>query len=390
MSRLRYRVFISSLGNNTHLHSALPFGDHGEAPFFDGEDVQKVSAPKVCSRWMARAHGRDLLASVKFQGRVRFCGRGLAHGKKMVEVWTRPDSGTGRLAGLCMCGQPLTCPVCSPRVSAFRAAEVADAFDRASSLGWKAHLLVFTAPHKAGSPLLSEIDYWRDAWDEFMASGRASQVLKKQRLGHLGGPEMTYGGNGWHFHRNLVVFHGGKLDLEAHKSRWMGCLGRRYSLAAEQRAFNASEIDTGLRASYVSKIAAEVAWAHGKSSATPLTMLIRSAALVTDCPQWVEAVQAVKARKLSIIRFSRGLRADLGMASEEKDETIAEEAATPTEKLLGYITAGQMRRVIAARAEYRLIQIAQSGLEAVNAFLISIGAGELFGADDFVNNTHQS
>lgn len=373
------------LGNNTDLHSPSPFGDHGEAPFLEGQDIGKVAAPKVCSRWMARAHGRDLLASVKFTGRVRFCGRGLAHGRRMVEVWHRPDSGTGRLSGLCMCGQPLTCPVCSPRVSAFRAAEVADAFDRAAARGWKAHLLVFTAPHKAGSPLLAEIDYWRDAWDEFMAAGKASQRLKKQRLGHLGGPEMTHGSHGWHFHRNLVVFHDGKLDLEAHKSRWMGCLGRRYSLAAEQRAFNASPIDTGVRASYVSKIAAEVAWSHGKASSTPLTMLVRAAAAATDCPEWVEAVHAVKARKLSIIRFSRGLRGELGMASEEKDETIAEEAATPTEKLLGYITAGQMRRVIAARAEYRLLQIAQEGHDAVNIFLLSIGAGELFGSDEYLN-----
>jgi len=181
----------------------------------------------------------------------------------------------------------------------------------------------------------------------------------------------------------LVVFHDGRLDLEAYKSRWMGCLGSRYSLAAELHAFRASSVDTSLRAQYVSKIAAEVAWAHGKeSSQTPLTMLVRSASAAAPCPQWVEAVAAVKARKLSIIRFSRGLRAELGMADEEPDEKIAEEASTPSEKLLGFITSAQMRRVIAARAEYRLLQVAQEGHEAVNVFLLSIGAGELFGPSE--------
>lgn len=380
------------LGKNTDLPSPPPlehsfpssFQDHGEAPFPDGQDIGKTAAPRVCSRWMARAHGRDLLAGVGFQGRVRFCGRGLSHGKKFVEVWSRPDHGVGRLGGLCMCGQPLTCPVCSPRVSAFRAAEVADAFERAAALGWKADLLVMTAPHSAASSLSDEMDFWTDAWEKFLGSGKAAARLRKHRFGHLGGPEMTYGQNGWHFHRNLVVFHDGQLDLEAYRSRWLGCLGKRYTLAAEQHAFRASPIDTALRATYVSKIAAEVAWSHGKASSTPLTMLVRAAAEAASCPQWVEAVHAVKARKLSIIRFSRGLRGGLGMNVEEPDERIAEEAATPTEKLLGVITAGQMRQVIARRAEYRLLQVAQEGEEAVNVFLLSIGAGELFGSVEFL------
>ena len=374
------------LGNNTDLPVPPPFCDHGEAPYFDGNHLSEIVAPKVCSRWMARAHGRDLLASVKFHGRVRFCGRGLAHGKKFVEVYHRPDAGIGRLGGLCMCGQPLTCPVCAPRVSAFRAAEVADAFERAQARGWKADLLVMTAPHKGGNTLNGEMNFWADAWEKFVGSGsQQARRLRAQRLGHLGGPELTFSNvNGWHFHRNLVVFHDGRLDLEAYKARWMGSLGSRYSMAAEVHAFNASPIDTSLRATYVSKIAAEVAWAHGKASNTPLTMLVRSAAIATDCPQWCEAVAAVKARKLSIIRFSRGLRGELGMNAEEADEKIAEEAATPTEKLLGFITAAQMRRVIAVRAEYRLLQIAQEGEEAVNVFLLSIGAGELFGSPEFL------
>lgn len=364
------------LGNSTDLHSAPP-----NCPLYaisePGPDGLKVT--RDAKRWLARAHGRRLLwASGNGRRRPAACGLRLQHGRKAVEVYRCPDGPRGRVVGPCSCGQPLICPVCSPRISSVRAGEVGDGFRRASARAWRAHLMVFTAPHTAASPLLAEVDFWRGAWEEFMASGRASQKLKDQRKGHIGGPELTHGLNGWHFHRNLVVFHDGNLDVEAHKSRWMGCLGSRYSLAAEKHAFDAKEIDDEDMAIYCAKHGAEVAWAEGKtSSQTALTLLVRSALAGRSCPEWVEAVNVVAARKLSILRWSRGLRAELGIAPEKTDVEIAEEKGRPSDELLGSVTATQWRLIVSRRLEYRLLQEANLGREALECFMHSNGLGDL-------------
>lgn len=399
------------LGNYTDLHSALE--DEAlakpafsiskgafsiiDGPFaFTDATTDGLKVTRDAKRWMARAHGRRLLIAEGLgKARPASCGVAMSHGRRSVEVWRCPDGPRGRAKGPCNCGQPLLCPVCSPPVAAFRAGEVEDAFNRAASRSWKAELMVFTAPHKAGSPLLAEVDFWRDAWDEFMAQGRSSQVLKNQRLGHLGGPELTWTENGgWHYHRNLVVFHSGKLDVEAHKSRWMGCLGARYSIHAERHAFDSKAMDSAEMARYCAKQGAEIAWAEGKSSSqTPLTLLVKSAIERTPCPQWVEAVDVVRKRKLSIVRFSRGLRAELGMSPESPDEQIAEDAAKPTDELLGVLTAAQWYFIVHRRLEYKLLQVAQDGREALEVFLCAEGLGDLYTHEQIsgaypLNNNH--
>ena len=240
--------------------------------------------------------------------------------------------------------------------------------------------MVFTAPHKAGSSLLDEVDFWRSAWLKFMACGRGSMELKKQRTGHVGGPEITWGFlSGWHFHRNLVVYHTGNIDVEAYRRRWMDCLGGRYSKACEQFAFTSKPMDSAVMATYCAKVGAEIAWQEGKSSSmTPLTLLVASALAGEDCPQWVEACGVVAARKLSIVRWSKGLRADLMMSKEKTDEQLAKEKAEPTDELLGVLTPAQWHRVVASKLEYRLTQEAQLGRENLEVFLSAHGIGELF------------
>jgi hypothetical protein len=363
------------LGKNTDLHSvSVPFA----LPML-GPDGLKLE--RQVSRWQARSGGREMLrARGLHRLRPASCGFAMAHGAAGVEVYRRPDQARARLSGVCQCGQPLLCPVCSPRVAAERAEEVADGFRRASSKGWQSTLMVFTAPHKSGSSLLEEVDFWRNAWDKFLSAGWASQKLKRQRLGHVGGPEITWGVlNGWHFHRNLIIYHLGDLDIEAHRRRWMDCLGKRYSKHAEIHAFSASSMDSEGMARYCAKQGAEIAWQEGKSSSqTPLSLLVQAVKAGTDCPQWVEACTVVSVRKLSIVRWSRGLRKDLGMTAEKSDAEIAKEAAEPTDELLGVLTPAQWHRIIKMRLEYRLTQEAQLGAEALDLFLTAHGIGGLY------------
>jgi len=363
----------AALGNTTDLVTNV-----------EGQQVNPESTFSA-KCFQARSWGRKLLRDAGMvRSRASWCGARLTYKARSVAVYRRPDRATGRLGNLCVCGQTLVCPVCAPRVSYVRASEIGTGWGKWDESGGQAHMLTFTAPHRAGSPLLDEVDFWREAWTQMTGagSGRSGSELRKQRVGYMNALEMTHGGNGWHVHRHLLMLHRGGFDIEAHKRRWMECLGGRYSVACEQHAFDAKLVDAQQIAVYGAKIGAEIAGATVKDSKTPLRLLVDAAATRSAAPEWIEAVKVVGARKLSICRWSPGLRDFLGMAAEKTDEEIAKDEVVKTDELLGVITWGQWRQILSRRLEYRVITEAQHGQEALDLFLNSEGLGRLHYDDD--------
>lgn len=352
----------ASLGNYTDFPSATP---------------HRLPFSALC--WRARSYGRRLLGEAGMtRSRVSWCGTRLSYRMRCVPVIRRPDRATARLGNLCVCGQTLVCPVCAPRVSMVRAAEIGAGWQRWHDIGGLAHMLTFTSPHKAGSPLLDEVDFWREAWSEMMDGSRSANQLRKQRVGYQNALEMTFGRNGWHVHRHLLMYHRGGLDLAAHQRRWMDCLGARYSIDAEKHAFDAIAVDAKQIAVYNSKVGAEMASSLTKDGRTPLRMLVDAAAAEEPAPQWIEAVKVVGARKLSIVRWSPGLRDILGVGAEKSDEEIAKEEATRTDEYLGALSWAQWRRVRDRGLEWQLVNEAQHGQEALDLWLTANGIGMLF------------
>src|SRR4051812_15582275 len=90
------------------------------------EEVVKASPAQV-RNWYLRSVGRDILKRAGVVKRVRWCGEKITYRERGVGVYQRPDRAVGRLAGVCVCGQSIVCPVCAPRIAAFRAAEIANA-----------------------------------------------------------------------------------------------------------------------------------------------------------------------------------------------------------------------------------------------------------------------
>lgn len=359
------------LGNTTDFDSAVDNQPVKPDSTFQGKCFQ------------ARSWGRTLLRDAGLHRvRASWCGARLTYKARSVPVYRRPDRPTGRLGNLCVCGQTLVCPVCAPRVSYVRASEVGTGWGKWNESGGQAHMMTFTAPHRAGSPLLTEVDFWREAWRSMFAGGRSSMQLTKQRVGYMNALEMTHGVNGWHVHRHLLMLHQGGLDLEAHKRRWMECLGGRYSLACENHAFNSVLVDERQIAVYGQKIGAEIAGGTVKDSKTPLRLLVDAAATRSAAPEWIEAVKVVGARKLSICRWSPGLRDFLGMGVEKSDEEIAKDEVVKTDELLGIITWGQWRQILARRLEYQVITEAQHGQEALDLWLNVHDLGRLHFDDD--------
>lgn len=351
-------------------------------------DIQQVNPDSTFSAkcFQARSWGRKLLRDAGMvRSRASWCGARLTHKARSVAVYRRPDRPTGRLGNLCVCGQTLVCPVCAPRVSYVRASEIGTGWGKWNESGGQAHMLTFTAPHRAGSPLLDEVDFWREAWSDMMGAGkggRAAAEIRKQRVGYMNALEMTHGANGWHVHRHLLMLHQGGLDIEAHKRRWMESLGGRYSLACEKHAFDSKLVDAQQIAVYGAKIGAEIAGATVKDSKTPLRLLVDAAATRSAAPEWIEAVKVVGARKLSICRWSPGLRDFLGMGVEKSDEEIAKDEVVKTDELLGIITWGQWRQILARRLEYQVITEAQHGQEALDLWMNVNDLGRLHFDDD--------
>jgi len=366
-----------------------------------GNEPQKLSALTV-NAWMLRAVGRELLAEKRADSyttrgkrrriRLAFCGARLTKRDAGVSVYRRPDRAYGRVGGVCLCGQSVVCPVCAPRIAAFRAAEVEEAFKRARDLGFVAFLDTYTMPHKAGTSLGVEIDTFADAWRQFI-SGRTANELRLGYLGNHTAREITFSNvNGWHYHHHQLRYHKeGTHEPHLLRASWMSALQAvgRFTEAAFERGFDSEPVRDEKGARYTAKLASSVdaqALALGMELASSATKGRNIVRLLGDYSRgdklagetWLHGVREVCSRKVSSVRWSAGLRDKLGLTCPDlSDLEVAEEKAERTDEPLGELTAMQWKAVIMHRGEFPLVAAAQYGVDAVNTYLSGISAGEL-------------
>jgi hypothetical protein len=282
-----------------------------------------------------------------------------------------------------------------------RANEVREAAEKWLMSGGALAHITLTAPHKKGSPLADEVEWWSVAWRSAFGESKAASKLRAQRVGYVNGFEATWSeAFHWHVHRHLLVFHRHGLNVEAHRRRWLSQLGDRWSPAAEKRAFSCEPVVLGTLAMYCSKIGAEIAMGSTKESNTPLSMLAAAAETGSPCPQWLEAVATVAKRKISVLRWSRGLKSAFGLdeeteaEAEAKDVQAAKEEVTPSDELLGAISPWQWRAIWSRKLEHQLLREIQAGSEAVELWLETNDLGRLWmDADhyeEFLSSTEEN
>jgi len=361
----------------------------------EGVDIHRVlPPPATVNAWYLRSYAREALAGVKnkkgWPVRMRFCGKRITRGFDGVGIYARPDRAYGRVHGVCVCGQSLACPVCAPRIAAFRASEVAEGFKRAIAAGFEASLVTFTAPHALGSGLGKEIDCFSLAWRRFQ-TGRAGVERRRGCFGYQLGRECTYGKAGWHYHHHQLRFDApGKFEPELVKAQWLAALdsvGRKWR-GAELHAFDAGLVGSAAGARYVAKLATAadaqgramgLEVAAGSLKGKNLATLLKIAVAGDDEAKavWVAGVRDIVARKVSSVRWSRGLRDRLGMSVEKSDERIANDEVLETDVFLGALSPWQWRGVLQYRAEFSLLWCANQGREAVDSFLAGLNLGQL-------------
>ena len=381
---------VLSLGNNADFALTPPLLE----PLTKvGCDIHTVLPPPVTVKaWYLRSLGRELLKSHGISRRMRWCGSRIARRVDGVNLYARPDRAYGRVSGVCVCGQSICCPVCAPRIAAFRASEVSEAYQRAMDAGWEARLETFTKPHQLDArpnALLDEFQSFSDLWRRFTKNiDRHDAYAEGSHLAR----EINWGANGWHYHHHRLRYDKpDSYDQDRTRAQWLAVLDGAglFSSAAERHAYDCSAVKDDNGARYVAKLATSVeaqCRAIGSELASSATKGRNMNSLLADHARgdlqagstWVNGVACVTATKISSVRWSRNLRYKLGMDGGGKsDAQIAQEETTATDEFLGSLNPFQWRGVLQWRAEFPLCVAANRGLSAVNEFLTGLDLGNL-------------
>lgn len=376
------------LGNNTDFASIVQHQQDAEA------------LAKTARRWGLRVFVRQLLRNEPEPPRMSWCGAmtsrptgllvcdrfGNVRRSDSVGVYQRPDRPLGRLSGICVCGQSMACPVCAPRVAAYRAVRVAEAFTRAKAKGYSARLETFTMPHARGNDLGDEVKTFARAWAHFQ-SGRGAKGAAAGILGYHVAREITFGANGWHYHHHVLSYvQEGVIDPEVRGARWRAAVAfvGRDGPGVAEHAYDCGVVGDEAGARYVAKlneladaqtlaVAREVTSQHNKGRSL---FALLCAAADGDVPAgraWVHAARVITARKISTVRWSRGLAGKLGMPTEADDEVVAGEEQTLMDLYLGSIGPGPWAWIYKHGREFQVVCAAQNGRAAVDALLVSWG-----------------
>lgn len=177
--------------------------------------------------------------------RVQTCGRFSSEEDGSVGIKVTPgqdggDNVTG-FQGVTTCGSVWSCPVCSAKIAAHRAGELAQAVEHYTSQGQSVYLLTLTMRHHAGQSLedcWSALSY---AWDK-VNSGK--QWIADKKLFGLDGynrvTEITHGSNGWHVHAHVVLFFNREVSTQT--VQFVGQrMYQRWEKALRRKGFDASE-----------------------------------------------------------------------------------------------------------------------------------------------------
>lgn len=335
-----------SLGTTTDFVSP-PEGETGS----DQHECGKGNAP--CCRRRRRFQTRRIIWSITGVKRLSACGRVMAsdaNGKRDRVVLKIRD-GIAFAAGVCVCANTWLCPVCSAKIRAGRANEIAEGLAKLITKGGSAWMVTFTVRHTKKDELAKLIDALSEAFRR-LGNGKAAIREKKVtgKIGTINSKELTYGKNGWHPHLHVIVCFDGEPDIEEFaymikrwEKIWLSWTAK-YGHAADakhgvkwEKVFDpsgageyASKAQDGMH-----KIAAEVARGDLKKgklgSLTPFELIeymeMTGDAVVLSL--WAEYEAAIRGK--SPIRWSPGLKALLGVGEVDDQKYAGEEVAGAVE-----------------------------------------------------------
>lgn len=255
---------------------------------------------------------------------------------KGIEIWKETVSGNAHLHGVGRCGNGWLCPVCAAKIGIGRAAEIEEAIGKAKKQGLSIVFVTLTARHERADHLVDNLAGMKEAL-RFMRKGRAWKRLKDTYgfEGDITGWEITWGfGAGWHAHSHSAYFLHAAPDVQAVEQE-IGALWRQ-ALGREGLDCNDHGVKVLAGDKYLAKYLAKWGLSNEltspdkggrKDNYTPFQLL----ALYEQGESWAGGLYqelAGATKGLSMLRWSRGLRAYFGMGDEVSDQDLAEAETT--------------------------------------------------------------
>ena len=362
----------------------------------------EVAEARTVKRW-GQLHGLRSRSSKK---RVRKCKTVIGNG----HVGLVANGGGSHFTGLESCGNIWVCPVCGPKIRASRTNDVLLAFDRHAANGGGFAFLTLTVQHEHGEALAMLLGVLGGAWKS-VAEQREYKEWK-QRLGMIGSItalEVTDGVNSWHPHRHVMLLTERPLsrnEVEAFEAvldelygRWITKQGRKRggldARTGRRVGVRLEYVAPGKREQlgrYITKLQAGFeltrgdlkqsrAAADGKGR-LPFDILDEAMAGGEGADQalarWREYEQAMTGK--SAVRFSKGLRAHLGMEAAKTDQELAEQVVGGEADI--YIRARLFRRMTRDGHRARLLLAHRRGGELAVLQLVADLYGVSFAAED--------
>lgn len=319
--------------------------------------------------------------------RVAGCMRALVPGAPGVAVYYSPTKKRGRLGNLSVCGMVWQCPVCAAKISARRRQELGKGINahRRRPLS-RVLLATYTCAHHRGMWL--EDLMWKLLRAQKQMVGAWAYRALMDRYGVVGtvkALEVTWSAeDGWHPHFHALMFlEGDAPDMEELRAdlfaAWRGSAANAGLGMSRARGVDLREADDEID-DYVAKFGHErrvpywgasaelTQWhrKHGKRAAdgsmhlTPFDLLraVRDAGELEPGQVFRTYVEGFKGR--SQLRWSRGLRASLGLGRVEADEELAEDIARD-DILLALLSREEWAAVRHFHQEARIEELAGYG-----------------------------
>lgn len=337
---------------------------------------------RVLSRYRLQRLARWLLP----RERVASCVWSLLPGRTGVDVLHLPETQSARYKGVMYCGSVWQCPICAATIARHRRSEIAAAVDAWQSRGGVVSLMTLTVRHSVDDRLSDLLRVLSDAWRS--ATQRRQWKLFRDRVGCLGyirALEITKGDAGWHPHYHFLVFTRSALsgkDVHWLRDYWLAAL-RRYGRDARWDVGVDVRVGDNAVAGYLAKvdarwsIADEVSYAQSKvtrrdGNLTVWQLLDAADSDIAARSAWYEYIAATAG--VPWVRWSSGLRDELGMSPEQADEDVAAALGERVVVMLGYLDDAAWATIRGLDIRAEVLAVAADGdVDVLAAYLSKFG-----------------
>ncbi len=335
-------------------------------------------------RYVLQSAVRELLP---YKHRTRACLRYSRSGP--VEVYHQAARKSTHYGNLMVCGSHWVCLPCAVKIASRRVVEVQQAVELVQQHGGTVLFATNTVPHYVGQHLPTLLDTFLKAVRSLKTSRAYRElVLSAGFLGEIRSLEVTHGENGWHPHTHSLLFLDAQIDLGAFqgtlKSLWASVVLRhRLGAVHDQYGLNLQEVGQAIgedsydTAGYVVKVGEELdksLWGPADElvrgnakqgrwkGRTPFSLLADYALLEDTGAGSLFKHYARAFKGKNHLRWSRGLRDQLGLSPQLSDLEVAEQQ-TDEADLLGILDREQWASVLASGrgARGELLELARSG-----------------------------